>query len=511
MSSDALLADAFATAPAAAAAMAQTKAGDIAIRVREVSKHYLMFDRPEDRLKQMVVPRLQRLAGRAPRCYFRNFAALDGVSFEVRRGETVGIVGRNGSGKSTLLQIVCGTLQPSFGSVEVTGRIAALLELGAGFNPEFTGRENVYLNAAILGLTRGETDARFDDIARFADIGAFIDQPVKTYSSGMYVRLAFAVAINVDPDILVVDEALSVGDEAFQRKCYARIEDIRDKGGTILFVTHGAQTVVQLCDRAMLFDRGQMILEGRPKTVVSQYQRLANASTEGAAAIRAQILAMRDAPAEPAAATPAPRKVDPAFDATGQDFPETTIASPAEAALAQPAEEEGLADYFDPNLVSQSMVALEERGAKIRDVRITTLHGDPVNVLRMGKRYVFEYRVDFSVDARDVGVGMWIRTVEGLGLAGVQTINSRYRRTPRVSAGQSMQVEIEFSCVTLPGTYFVNCGVYGTVGEDQIVMHRLIDVVAWRTAAEADLIAGGRVDLSAMPRISLISPNGMNA
>ena len=178
---------------------------DVAIRVENVSKHYLMFARPEDRLKQMVVPKLQRLAGRAPKQFYRDFAALTGISFEVKRGETVGIIGRNGCGKSTLLQIVCGTLQPTTGSVTVNGRIAALLELGAGFNPEFTGRENVYLNAAILGLARAEIDARFDAIAAFADIGQFIDQPVKTYSSGMYVRLAFAVAINVEPDILVVD------------------------------------------------------------------------------------------------------------------------------------------------------------------------------------------------------------------------------------------------------------------------------------------------------------------
>ena len=254
----------------------------IAIRVRDVSKHYFLYARPEDRLKQSIVPRLQRLAGRTPAKYYRDFAALNGVSFEVRRGETVGIIGRNGSGKSTLLQIICGTLQPSSGSVEVNGRIAALLELGAGFNAEYTGRENVYLNAAILGLARSEIDQRFEAIARFADIGEFIDQPVKTYSSGMYVRLAFATAINVDPDILVVDEALAVGDEAFQRKCYARIEEIQAKGGTILFVSHAAQTIVQLCSRALLIDGGELLLEGRPKIVTGQYQRLMNASANHA-------------------------------------------------------------------------------------------------------------------------------------------------------------------------------------------------------------------------------------
>ncbi len=247
---------------------------DIAIQVKNISKHFLMFEKPEHRLKQMIVPKLQRLAGQQPKLYYRDFVAVNDVSFEVERGATVGIIGRNGSGKSTLLQMICGTLQPSHGSVLVNGRIAALLELGAGFNPEFTGRENVYMNAAILGLSRKETEERFEEIERFADIGIFIDQPVKSYSSGMYVRLAFAVAINVEPDILIVDEALAVGDEAFQRKCFARIEQIKENGATILFVSHGSQTIVQLCDRAILMDRGEVILDGVPKTVVNQYLRL---------------------------------------------------------------------------------------------------------------------------------------------------------------------------------------------------------------------------------------------
>ena len=194
---------------------------EIAIKVENLSKCYHIYDQPRDRLKQMILPRMQRAIGMQPRQYFREFWALKDVSFEVKKGETVGIIGRNGSGKSTLLQMVCGTLNPTSGSIQTSGRIAALLELGSGFNPEFTGRENVYLNGAVLGLSRDEIDVRFDEIAAFAEIGEFIDQPVKTYSSGMMVRLAFAVAINVDPQILVVDEALSVGDELFQRKCFS--------------------------------------------------------------------------------------------------------------------------------------------------------------------------------------------------------------------------------------------------------------------------------------------------
>src|SRR5690348_2740583 len=219
---------------------------DFSIRVDRLSKRYEIYAQPAHRLKQMILPRAQRAMRRSARTYFKEFWALRDVSFDVRRGETVGIVGRNGSGKSTLLQMICGTLHPTAGRISVGGRIAALLELGAGFNPEFTGRENVYLNAAVIGLSREEIDARFDDIAAFADIGDFMEQPVKTYSSGMYVRLAFAVAINVDPEILVVDEALAVGDELFQRKCFARIDAIRSKGATILFVSHSANAVVEL-------------------------------------------------------------------------------------------------------------------------------------------------------------------------------------------------------------------------------------------------------------------------
>lgn len=495
---------------------------DVAIRVSNVSKHYLMFERPEDRFKQMVVPRLERLIGRPPRRYFRDFAALSGVSFEIGRGETVGIIGRNGSGKSTLLQIICGTLQPTSGTVEVNGRVAALLELGAGFNPEFTGRENVFLNASILGVPRKEMEWRFDDIARFADIGPFIDQPVKTYSSGMYVRLAFAVAINVDPDILVVDEALSVGDEAFQRKCFARIEDIKDKGGTILFVSHGASTIIQLCTRAILIDGGEKILEGMPKAVVSQYQRLANASSTGAAEIRAAILTRNtnveavhvsggDLPKSGAdgsrsvemAAIDIDTKFDPSVAEPEAGKYETYIAQ--EAAVGSQ-NENGLADYFDANLVSKSTVVLEERGARIRDVKITTLHGHSANVLRLGKRYIFKYAVDFSVDATNVGFGMWIRTVDGLGLAGVQSINSPSQRTPKVAEGETIHVSVEFSCLSLPGAYFFTCGVFGTVGLEQIVMHRVIDAVMSRTAPEADLIAIGRIDLGADLRLTREDP-----
>jgi len=247
---------------------------DIAIRIKELSKYFQIYDAPGDRLKQFVAPRLQRMAGKAPRQYFREFWALQDVSFEVKRGETVGIIGRNGSGKSTLLQIICGTLTPTSGGVETRGRIAALLELGSGFNTEFTGRENVYMNAAVLGLSKEEVDARFDDIAAFADIGQFIEQPVKTYSSGMFVRLAFAINIVSQPDIMVVDEALAVGDMVFQAKCMTSLRRIQENGATVLFVSHDISGVKSLCSRAIHLDNGKIRNIGKASDVAENYVRL---------------------------------------------------------------------------------------------------------------------------------------------------------------------------------------------------------------------------------------------
>lgn len=244
---------------------------DIAIKVEDVSKCYLIFDKPGERLKQSIVPRLQRLCGQSPSTYYREFWALKNASLEVKRGEVFGIVGRNGSGKSTLLQIIAGTLEPTAGTVAVKGRVAALLELGAGFNPEFTGRENVYSYAAVLGLANSEIDRRFDEIAAFADIGTFIDQPLKMYSSGMFVRLAFAVTACLDPDVLIIDEAMAVGDAAFQAKCFRRFDELLARGTTILFVSHATEQVLRHCSRALLLENGQVLEMGDPRLVCNRY------------------------------------------------------------------------------------------------------------------------------------------------------------------------------------------------------------------------------------------------
>ena len=243
---------------------------DIAISVKNLSKCYAIYDNPSDRLKQFVMPRIRKLFSRPHKPYYREFWALKDVSFEVKKGETVGIIGRNGSGKSTLLQMICGTLTPTSGSIQTNGRIAALLELGSGFNPEFTGRENVYMNAAVLGLTNDEIVARFDDIVAFADIGDFIEQPVKTYSSGMMVRLAFAVIAHVDADILVVDEALAVGDAVFTQKCMRFIR-IFQENGSLIFVSHDTASVQSLCKLGVWLRNGMTEQTGSAKSVSEAY------------------------------------------------------------------------------------------------------------------------------------------------------------------------------------------------------------------------------------------------
>ncbi len=236
---------------------------EIAISLKNVSKCYKRYARPVDRLKEILLPGKSQA---------QEFWALRDISLEVSKGETLGIIGQNGSGKSTLLQIIARTLTPTTGEVSINGRVSALLELGSGFNPEFTGRQNVFFNGQILGLSKEEIQAKYDEIAAFADIGDFIDQPVKTYSSGMFVRLAFAVAVSVNPDILIVDEALAVGDIYFQQKCFDRIRSLKHRGTTLLFVSHDSGAVHKLCNRALLLETGALVLDAKPRQVIDLYE-----------------------------------------------------------------------------------------------------------------------------------------------------------------------------------------------------------------------------------------------
>ncbi|RRV43153.1 ABC transporter ATP-binding protein [Pseudomonas sp. o96-267] len=417
------------------------------VEVSKLNKCYHIYETPRDRLLQMLA--------RGRRQYFREFWALRDVSFSIGSGETIGIVGRNGSGKSTLLQMICGTLNPTSGDIFTQGRIAALLELGSGFNPEFTGRENVFMNAAVLGLSRAETEARFAEIEAFAEIGDFIDQPVKTYSSGMMVRLAFAVAINVDAQILIVDEALAVGDEVFQRKCYGRIGALKERGVTILFVSHSASAVIEFCDRALLIDSGELLLDDTPKRVISAYQRLIYAPDDKREILRATLRA----PHEKEITEP-----------QSEVLPATPVAESVTGIENE---------FFDPHLKPSSTEAYESHGAFIEAPQIQTLDGRSVNCLIRGRSYLYCYRVRFERSASRVRFGMVIKNLSGYELGGAASACAD-EAIVHVGAGEILDVSFRFDCSLNPGTYFLNAGVTGATGEQEIFLHRLLDACLFK-------------------------------
>ena len=467
---------------------------DFSIRVEGLSKRYEIYSHPAHRLKQMILPRAQRAMRRSARTYFNEFWALRDVGFAVRKGETVGIVGRNGSGKSTLLQMICGTLNPTLGTVAVNGRVAALLELGAGFNPEFTGRENVRLSGLLYGLSELELNARFDAILDFAEIDDFIERPVKTYSSGMYVRLAFSVAINMSPDVLVVDEALSVGDEAFQRKCFARIDAIRDAGATVLFVSHAAGTVIELCDRAILLDQGEMIADGTPGFVVPRYHKLLYAPADKAPAIRE---AIKQESIE-GKASGGLSVVDPG------NRPGTLMdGMPAQVNGVEIREVEESA-YFDEEMLPHSTVRYPSRGASIAGPRIETRMGRQVNVLSPGREYIYTYDVLFQAAAVGVRLGMMIKTITGLELGGAATAPNAASGMI-VSAGQRLQARFRFHALLAPGVYFMNAGVTAAEPQGEMYLDRIIDVLMFRVMHDSDRVATGTVDFHVFPDLSVES------
>ncbi len=451
----------------------------VAISLKNVSKCFKCYDRPIDRLKEILLPGKSR---------GKEFWALNNINLEINRGETLGIVGRNGSGKSTLLQIIVGTLTPTFGEVNVNGRISALLELGSGFNPEFTGRENIFFNGKILGLSKAEIEAKFDEIASFADIGDFIEQPVKTYSSGMFVRLAFAVAINVDPDILIVDEALSVGDEAFQRKCFAKIKGFQEAGKTILFVSHSAGTVVELCNWSVLMDQGELILANSPKIVVSKYHKLIYAPREKITLLREEIKKFNQ-----------PEIIIKSDNNNQISGEVSTVITPKKIEFSAKLE-----PFFDPNLKPQSTVVYLSRGAEIINPFLTTIGGKMVNILVKGQDYIYTYTVKFKQAAYQVRFGMLLKTMTGLELggAGSHTIDNSVEY---VAAGAEVQVEFKFSCLLLQGVYFLNNGVLGMIDGEEVYLHRTIDALMFRVQPEENMLSTGIVDFKIEPNISLKS------
>lgn len=445
---------------------------NIAIRINNLSKCYHIYERPQDRLKQYIIPRLKRLVNRQPQNCFQEFWALREVSFEVKKGETVGIIGRNGSGKSTLLQIICGTLTPTIGTVEKKGRIAALLELGSGFNPEFTGRENVYMNGAVLGLSKEEIDTRFDDIAAFADIGNFIEQPVKTYSSGMAVRLAFAVQAMVDPDILIVDEALAAGDEKFQRKCFGRLEKLKGKGTSILFVSHSAAQIVELCDRAMLLERGSRILYAQPQNVVRAYQKLIYAPVDEQDKLLQEYCSAD--------------KLDENNITNGK----------LTKALNTATSSENSNNFFDPGLSPETTTVYPVQGAEINSIRILDIYGRDVNILQPGREYRLEISGQFLSDSSYVYFGSHFRSVSGLEVTG-QRYPEDGKYIERVRAGEKFRITFGYKMNLLAGVYFVGGGVWSCY--EPTCMHRIVDAIMLRVQNNVPQNSFGICDLITSP------------
>jgi lipopolysaccharide transport system ATP-binding protein len=441
---------------------------EIAVRLQSVGKVYHIYDKPHHRLKQMLWP------GRKQ--YFREFHALRGIDLEIRRGQTIGVVGRNGSGKSTILKLISGILQPSDGDIEVRGHVVPLLTIGGGFNPQFTGRENVFVNAAVLGLKRREIEERLEEIIRFADIGAFFDQPVRSYSSGMYSRLAFSVAIHSDPDILIVDEVLAVGDEAFSRKCFSRIEEIKEKGATILLASHSANTVIELCDRAVLIESGERLLSGEPKMVVSRYQRLLYAPADQVSSVLEEIRNL---------------------DHEGTSSETSSIATPA-LGLAQvdeePEDPEDMGSY-DPEFEPESTVEYLKLGARIDNVRILDPLGRRVNVLRTWQTYTYAYDVEFLEAATNVRFGMMLKLTSGFELGG-QVSEPVGKGIDQVVPGTTFEVRFRFKPSLVPGTYFLNAGVRGWDDVGERYLHRIMDAAIFRIDPLRRGRISGRVDLS---------------
>lgn len=378
---------------------------DIVISAKNLGKAYRLFGHPGDRIKQFLSLGLRQ--------YHQEFLALHDVCFDVRRGETIGIIGRNGSGKSTLLQLICGILKPTSGSVEVHGRISALLELGAGFNPEFTGRENVYFQGSLMGFTRAQMDARFDDIASFADIGEFIDQPVRTYSSGMFVRLAFAAATHVDPDVLVIDEALSVGDGGFRLKCMGRIRQLQARGISILLVSHDLDQIAAHCHRSVLLDHGRLLTDGSSKVAIDEYRRLLNTRTP-----------VRDTTGQISA------------DALGGQWTGVAQRNPAEVRYGSFDVEILEAGWFDDDL-SPAQTLCHGQRCKLR----IRLHSH-----RSGLRPFVSYVIK---DTKGVVVSGSNTLIEGMDL-GI------------VASGDEFVITFTLPMLLTPGTWLLSVGVQGT-------------------------------------------------
>lgn len=439
-----------------------TSSTAIAIQAENLSKCYRIYNHPRDRLVQTLWGRDRH--GRRKQWY-REFWALQELSFSLQKGQTLGVMGRNGSGKSTLLQLLCGTLQPTTGEVHVHGRVGALLELGSGFNPEFSGLENVFLNASLLGLSRAETEQRLDQILGFADIGDFIHQPVKTYSSGMGVRLAFAVQAHIDPDVLVVDEALAVGDELFQKKCYDHLSRLKERGTAVLLVTHSCPQIIQHCDQALLLHKGRARMLAQAARVTVTYQRLINASD-----------------AEWDENFP---KANQSLqtDSNAASYQETTQFCSHETAVQQElsAQHE---PWLDTSLIPQTTDIYPSKGVRIDDVWIETTSGIRVNTLPFGQEFIVIFSYKSTDDLEKIGMACHLASHTGLRISGQSVPEAigahQGGHIAQIPAETSWQVRYAFHGGLWPGIYFIGGGVVSCAGGGENFLHRVVDFRALR-------------------------------
>lgn len=391
----------------------ESKMSEIAIQVKHLDKMYKLYNKPSDRLRET-------LGLKVP---VREHYALRDVNFQVERGETVGIIGTNGSGKSTILKIITGVLNPTAGEVTVNGRISALLELGAGFNMEYTGIENIYLNGTMMGFSREEVDARLQDILDFADIGDFVYQPVKAYSSGMFVRLAFAVAINIDPEILIVDEALSVGDVFFQAKCYRKFEEFKKMGRTILFVSHDLSSISRYCDRVILLNKGVKMEEGSPKQMVDMYKQLL----------------------------------------VGQD--------PAKAEENKETQKENWSEQFQ---VNPNMLEYGSKLAEIVDFAVLDENGLCTNTIEKGSSFQIKMKVVFHESIQEPIMAYTFKDIKGTEITGTNTLFEKMA-VEHSEAGDTCTVTFRQDMFLQGGEYLLSFGCTGYKDGEFTVFHRLYD------------------------------------
>ena len=404
---------------------------NLAISVQGVSKIYKLYDKPIDRLKEAV--------SLTHKSYHRDFFALSDISFDVKKGETVGIIGTNGSGKSTILKIITGVLSPTTGTAEVSGNISALLELGAGFNSEYTGLENIYMNGTMMGFSRQEMERRMDDILRFADIGDFVNQPVKTYSSGMFVRLAFALAINVDPEILIVDEALSVGDVFFQAKCYRRMEEMMKNGTTILMVSHDMGSIIKYCDKVVLLNRGHFVAQGEAGKMVDLYKKiLANQTDELAEAL-----------------------IEEKKEALGL---------PVEAAVS----DKRMKDRMNLNPEVQEY---GDGRASFEDFGTLDARGNVTNLLLKGEMFTIRERIRFHAPIENPIFTYTLRDKKGTDITGTNTLFEGTEIKP-VKDGDVYTISFRQKMNLQGGEYLLSMSCTGYENGEHVVYHRLYNVLS---------------------------------